>query len=210
MTTIAVIAAGGRSGRVFVKAALDAGYAVRAGVHSKGVFPSHDKLTIVACDATNQQDVGELLEGADVVVSLIGHGRKSPARVQTEAFRVITAVMQQKKLRRLISLTGTGVRFPGDTPSIFDRLANKAIALIDPNRIQDGIDHVELLKSTSLDWTVLRVLKLSDGSHRGMVRLSRSGPAEFLTPRKRVAEAILQLLVDDGYIHQAPVIVGKG
>lgn len=207
--TIAVIAANGRSGTVFVRAALDTGYHVRAGIYGQNNLPAHANLTVMSCDATSEHDVERLLNGADIVVSLIGHGPKSPARVQTNAFRVLTEVMVRTGMQRVISLTGTGVRFPGDTPSIIDRLANLFVATIDPNRVQDGIEHAKLLQATSLDWTIVRVLKLGDGSHAGQATFSLRGPAEFMTPRARVAAAILQIIESGDFVRQAPIITGK-
>ena len=56
---------------------------------------------------------------------------------------------------RLISLTGTGVRFPGDKITLIDRILNLSISIIDPKRIKDGKNHVTLLKNSDLDWYVM-------------------------------------------------------
>lgn len=207
--TIAVVAANGRSGRVFVDVALAAGYQVRAGVRGENTLPSHQNLTVVHCDATDESDVHLLLDGADVVVSLIGHGRKSPPHLQTEAMQIIAKVMQELQIKRLISLTGTGVRSAGDTPSVIDKIGTKIISLIDPNRITDGVEHAHFIESTNLDWTIVRVLKLGNGDSTRKVRFSLHGPAELLTPRSRVAHAVLQLIEEDSYIRQLPIIVGE-
>lgn len=209
MTTVAVIAANGRSGKLFVHAALAAGLKVRAGVHGSHNFAAHDGLHILQCDATNQDDVASLIEGADAVVSLIGHGPSSPPRVQSDAFAVLIAAMEHRGIKRVVSLTGTGVRFPGDKPSIVDRLANSVIALIDPDRVHDGIEHAQLLKASTLDWTIVRVLKLGNGSHKGKVTFSLSGPAELITPRERAAAGIVQILTEGSHVRQAPIITGK-
>lgn len=206
--TIAVIGANGRTGYVFTEAALAAGYTVRAGYYGSNNLPSHQNLTAIECNATNEADVRRLLDGADVVVSLIGHIKASPAAVQTDSIKTIVRVMETLHIRRIISLTGTGVRFPGDTPSVLDMVLNMAIKVIDPKRITDGINHAAFLQSTTLDWTILRVLKLTNGRHAGAVALSPSGPAELLTPRRRVAQAVLQVIADDSYKQTAPIIQG--
>lgn len=208
MKTIAVIAADGRSGREFVRLALDAGHKVRAGVYNDSTFPDHNRLTVLPCDATKADEVRALIQGSDTVVSMIGHGKHSPARVQTDAINVICEAMQQEGVSRIVSLTGTGVRFPGDTPSVFDRLANRAISIIDPKRVQDGIEHAKYLKQTSLNWTILRILKLGNGTHSGKVVMSLTGPAELLTPRTRAAAAALQVIKDETYLRQSPIITG--
>ncbi len=202
---IAVIAANGRSGRAFVEHALAAGHSIRAGVHLGGTFTAQTGLTIVECDATNLAEVEKLIEGQDAVVSFIGHVKGSPAHVQTDAMRVISTAMQQQGLTRLVSLTGTGVRFPGDAISIVDRILNASIGIIDPKRIEDGKDHVALLQQTSLDWTVIRVLKLQN-IHPGPFSLKVNGPTKWVVGREEVARAVLQVLQDGSFVKEAPII----
>ena len=205
---IAVLGANGKSGREFVKKALVEGYEVRAGVHGRYTFEKHERLHVFSCDATKKDEVELLLNNCDVVVSLLGHGKNSPPRVQTHAMQIVGAGMKRKSIKRIISLTGTGVRLPGDTPSYIDKLLNFIVAHIDPDRVNDGIEHVAELQSSDLDWTVIRVLKLTNGKHAGRVKLSKTGPSEIFTPRKRVAEAILQVIRSGDYICEAPVISG--
>ena len=202
---IAVIAASGQSGKAFVEQALNAGHSVRAGVRRTNTLTSHPRLQIVTCDATNQTDVEALIKDQDAVVSCIGHVKNSPAQVQTEAMRTIVAVMQRQGMSRLVSLTGTGVRFPGDNINIMDRLLNSGILLVDPARIQDGKDHVALLQQTELAWTVIRVLKLQNTKLRPF-HLTLHGPAKVIVSRQEVALAMLQVLEDETFIQQAPIV----
>jgi len=201
---IAVLGANGRSGREFVLAALAAGYTVRAGVHGGSIEPKKG-LNVIDCDATNQADLPRLLNGADFVVSLIGHVPGSPKEVQTNAIKTIIQAMRTKNLTRIVSLTGTGVRFPGDRPSLIDRLANFSIKIIDPNRVKDGISHAKVLQSSQLNWTIVRVLKLTNGP-ASELRLTSGGPAKQLTSRAEVAQAILRILEDPEFYQKAPVI----
>ena len=203
-STIAVLGANGRSGRVFVTAALSAGYSVRAGVHH-GELPPAENLVCIPCDATNPQQVADLLSGAGYVVSLLGHVPKSPKLVQTTAMQTVIAEMQKQGLKRLISLTGTGVRVAGDRPSLIDYLANFAIKLIDPHRINDGIQHVKVIEGSGLDWTIIRVLKLANGNKQAY-HLTPSGPAKLLTSRTEVASAILTVINDPSSYRTYPVI----
>lgn len=205
---VAVLGANGKSGRAFVALALAAGVTVRAGYRSSYSPPAHEALTVLRCDAANKDDVRRLLQGANAVVSLLGHGKNTPEHMQINAMKVLAEVMQELKITRIVSLTGTGVRFAGDTPSLIDRILNFSIAKIDPKRINDGIDHVKFLQSTKLDWTILRVLKLTNGAHAGRVQLSKSGPVELFTPRQRVASAILQTLDEASFIREAPIVQG--
>lgn len=202
---IAVIAANGRSGRVFVEQALAKGHSVRAGVHTANPFEAHQNLEVVMCDATKQRDVDALVGGQDAVVSFIGHIKGSPARVQTEAMRTLVRAMQKAGVSRVVSLTGTGVRFPGDRVPLIDRFLNLGIGIVDPNRVQDGIEHVRVLRESDLRWTVLRVLKLQNTKPTAFV-LNRRGVTKLFVSREEVARAALEVLEHDSFIQEAPIL----
>lgn len=202
---IAVIAANGRTGRVFTKAALTAGHTVRAGIHTMNPFADQPGLTVVRCDATNPNDLRNLLDGQDAVVSFIGHSRKSAPDVQTQTTRHVIAIMQELGLKRIVSLTGTGVRFPGDRITFIDTILNSGITLIDPARVHDGRTHAVLLRSSDLEWTILRVLKLQNTKPRPF-RLREQGPTKPYVSRQEVADACLQVLEQHSFVHQAPII----
>jgi putative NADH-flavin reductase len=202
---IAVIAANGRSGQAFVAAALAAGHQVRAGVYGHNPFESNPLLKVIKCDATNSRDVSSLIKGQDAVVSLIGHAHGITADVQSVAMRKIVDAMHRAHVDRIVSLTGTGVRYPGDQISLTDRILNFGLGLIDAHRIQDGNEHAEILGKSGLDWTIIRVLKLTDADPVDF-QLVKHGPAKSLVSRQEVAQAILQVLTDRSFVQQAPII----
>lgn len=201
---IAVIAANGRSGRVFVAAALAAGHSVTAGVHN-GSLPDEPGLRQIPCDANNRDDLARLVAGQDAVVSLIGHVKGSPPRLQTEAMKLLLPVMQAAGVQRLISLTGTGVRMPGDRITLIDRLLNAAVLLIDRQRIIDGREHVAVLQQSDIAWTVLRVLKLQTDMQHNFI-LTAHGPTLPYVSRHDVAQAIVDVLEAESFQQQAPML----
>ena len=202
---IAVIAAQGKSGQAFVHAALNAGHTVRAGVLGKAPFDPHERLEPVQCDAMEAKDVANLIKGCEAVVCLIGHVKGSPHQLQAETMQVIDTCMREAGIKRLVSLTGTGVRIEGDHPSKSDKILNTVLGKIDPDRIADGVAHVQVLRQSSLNWTVVRVLKLTRGKPRKF-HLTMHGPAKLLTSRREVAQAILQVLASDDFIHELPIV----
>lgn len=205
---IAVIGANGRSGNAFVQTALEAGHTIRAGVRGNHHFDTHPQLEIMTCDATNSDDLHRLLSGQDVVVSLIGHVKNSPADVQTDAMTKLIATMNDYHMTRVVSLTGTGVRFPGDRITLLDKILNVGVKLVDPKRINDGIHFVEELKKSDLDWTLIRVLKLQNTASKPYV-LDDHGPTRLFVNRHEVAEAILTVLTDGSFVRRAPIISRK-
>lgn len=204
---IAVIAASGRTGRVAVQVMLAAGHQVRAGIYpnTKTKMESIPNLTLIDCDATKEAEVTRLIQGQDAVVSFIGHVPGSHPDVQTNATQTIISVMKKLGQKRFISLTGTGVRFPNDTITPIDRVINTAVTILDPHRINDGINHAELIKKSGLDWTILRVLILTNGKPRKFF-LVANGPAKTFISRTDVAKAAIQVLEQSAFIKMAPII----
>lgn len=202
---IAVIAANGRTGQAFVEVALAAGHSVRAGIRGQSHLPHHPNLTTIPCDATDPAQVTQLLSGQDAVASFIGHVQGSPSDVQAQAMATILQCMETARIQRIVSLTGTGVRFPGDHVTLLDRILNLAISVIDPARVHDGRNHVSLLQQSATDWTVIRVLKLQNVPARPF-SLTEHGPTKPFVGRMEVAHAALQVLVQHSYIRQAPII----
>jgi putative NADH-flavin reductase len=202
---IAVVAANGRSGQAFVETALDAGHTIRAGARNKSHLKPRPNLTVVECDATNETQLKNLMSGQDAVASFIGHVKGSDPNVQTISIQKIVSVMKEVGIKRLVSLTGTGVRFPGDKISLIDRLLNLSIGIVDPARVKDGKNHVEVLKDSGLDWTVIRVLKLQNVVSNKF-ELREHGPTKWYVSRLDVAQAVLRVLEQHSFIQQAPII----
>lgn len=202
---LAVIAANGRSGKIFVEYALAAGHSVRAGVHGTDNLAAHKDLEVVQCDATNPDNLNSLLKGQEAVVSFIGHVKGSPAYVQTDAMRTLVPIMKEHGIRRLVSLTGTGVRLPGDNITLVDRILNASIQIIDPARVKDGREHMQVIKESDLDWTVIRVLKLQNTTPTPFT-LREHGPTKWYVSRQEVARGVLQVLQEQSFIQQAPII----
>lgn len=205
---IAVVAANSRSGKAFVELALQQGHSVRAGVYHTNTLAPHKNLSVLTCDATSQDDLENLLDGQDAVVSFIGHVKNSPATVQTDAIKAIVRAMKKLGMRRIISLTGTGVRLPGDRITFLDRILNASISLIDPNRVNDGKLHAKVLQESNLDWTIIRVLKLQNTKPKTF-SLKSHGPTKLYVSRQDVARAALQVIEEQSFVKQAPIIGKK-
>lgn len=202
---IAVIAANGRSGQAFVHEALAAGHIVHAGIRGQNPFKAHERLKVFQCDATEISQVTKLIERCDAVVSLLGHVKGSDAFVQTAAIRTIARAMEVAGLKRIVSLTGTGVWVEGDRFKKTLDVLNMVSRWFGVKRFDDGIAHVKVLQGSDLDWTVLRVTLLTDGEP-GHFGFKKHGLAKIPTPRREVALAILRILHDGSFIRGYPVI----
>ncbi len=202
---IAVIAANGRLGKVFVQAALQAGHSVRAGIRGENTLTPHPQLEVITCDATRLDDLRALFRNQEVVVSAIGHVKNSVPNVQTLATEALVSVMDELNVTRFVDVTGTGVRSPDDTITLVDRMLNFAVQIIDSDRVKDGRDHQEVLRKSDLNWTTIRILKLQNISEHPYT-LTPHGPTKWYVGRSEVAKAMLQVIEENSFIKQSPII----
>lgn len=205
---LVIFGADGRTGVPLVKYAKQAGFDVVCFVYSDSsnkYFP--EGVEIKKGNIMNYDDVHSALAGVDAVISVIGHIKGSDPLMQTKGVTNVVKAMQSLGIKRILSLTGTGARSDGDTPSLIDQVLNFFVKLVDPQRINDGVEHVKVLKGSNLDWTVLRVLKLGSSEKEILkYKLTLGGPAELLTSRKKVAKILADLVNDINYVGKLPVV----
>jgi putative NADH-flavin reductase len=205
---ISIFGADGRTGIEVVRYAQDKGHNVTAFVYNKNsetLFP--EGIKIIQGNVLQYEEVRGAINGSDAIISVVGHIKGSDPLMQTKGMKNIVNAMQECGVKRVLSLTGTGVRIDGDKPSFLDRILNMAVGFVDPNRLRDGIEHAKILQNSNLDWTIVRVLKLSKSDKPFKdYELTNGGPAEPLTSRKKVARALVDLVGDRKFIHKMPVI----
>lgn len=190
---ILIIGAYGRTGRILVNR----------------LQQSHQVVAFEG-DAADVNNLENQLNDCRVVVSVVGHVKGSNPNVQTIICQNLVNAMPKHNIDRLVSLTGTGVRYPGDKISLVDRILNFAVFRLDPNRVIDGRNHAKVLEGQKLvKTTVLRVLKLTNMPPSRNWRLSPHGPAKLFVSRHDVAEAIDKIITEDIYVNQAPIIAKR-
>ena len=201
---VVVFGAGGRTGRLVVDQLLDRGYNVRAFMHRTHL--ARDGVEVMIGDINDAAAVDKAIDDMDAVISVVSHGRRSPANMQTMGMGMVNKAMIRNKIARLISLTGNGVTQPGDKIRLIDRLLTVALSFVAHSRLVDGRMHAEYLAQTDLDYTVVRVAKLTNGPATKAWRLTPHGPAMTFISRADTASAIVQLLEDGSYIREMPII----
>ena len=207
---ITIFGADGRTGVEVVKYAKQQGFDVTAFVYndaSNKYFPAG--VSIKKGDVMNYEAVFEALKDSQAVISVVGHIPGSDSLMQTKGITNIVKAMEVLGISRVLSLTGTGARVIGDTPSLLDKVLNYFVGVIDPLRINDGVKHLKVLQNSHSNWTVVRVLKLGDSDKEvANYVLTDGGPAELQTSRKKVAKILIDLLSNDTYIKKSPVVSG--
>ena len=213
MATVAIFGATGRTGLLLVQKVLDAGHTVRALVRTpQKMSIRHPKLMLIQGSSLDATKVNEAINGSDGVISALGQGKDSPADLQTRSTQLIIDAMKQHGLRRLVSLTGGGVRDAAhDKPGFMDNMIvfiMKNVAGSGArNALFDGISHADLIRQTDLDWTIVRGPMLTDDPAKGNYRVGYVGtvPGIKLT-RADLADFMLTEFEQGKHIQKMPFV----
>lgn len=205
---LSIFGASGKTGRSLVEQALAAGHEVVAFVRTPSKLPlQHEQLTLLQGDATDGVAVARAVEGSDAVLSALGHTKGSPKDLQTVATRHIVAAMKAHGVKRLVSLTGAGVSDPKDAPKLADRVVKFLLQTISGAVLKDAEAHAEVIRSSGLEWTIVRGPRLTDGPRTSSYRIGFVGKNSGLqASRANVADFMLKAATDTLYLHQAPMV----
>ncbi len=208
MKTIALFGGSGQTGQAFLDKALEAGYRLRALARTPEKIPQKsERLTVLQGDVLEEQDVRHTISGTDVAVSLFGHVKGSPKWLQSDGTYNIIQAMRAENIRKIISLSGGGLPFERDEPKLADKLIRGIMKIAVPKVLNDAVRHAEILRSSELDWVIVRGPRLTNEAERGDYRVGWVGVnASTSIGRKDLADFILQQVEKNDYIHQMPFV----
>ena len=203
---LAVFGATGRTGIPLCQQALERGHDVVAHTRSPEKLPFADEVTVVEGDAYTADGVVEAVADADAVVSALGQSDNSPDDLLTVAGDHILETMGAKDVDRFVTLVGAGVREDGESVSLGGRVMGTLLKLLARSVLEDAADHVEHVTATDLEWTVVRVPRLTEGDPAGDYRAGDIELGFEAIDRADVARFIIDCLEEDRYVREMPKI----
>jgi putative NADH-flavin reductase len=210
MARVLVIGASKGIGLETVRRALETGHQVRALARSAtSISLAHPQLEKVRGDALVRQDVEAALQGVDVVILTLGVSFAelfSPVHLFSDATRVLVAAMAAQDVKRLICVTGFGAGDSRDSISVLQRLPFQVVfgrAYADKSRQE------QLIKETSLDWTIVRPGVLTGGvrTERYQVLDQPSQWRNGIIARADVADFCVKQIGNPASVRKAYVLV---
>jgi putative NADH-flavin reductase len=209
---ILIFGASGRTGREALSQGLAAGHRVTAFVREPAKLTAFaEGLTVVTGELADRDAVARAVRGQDAVISTLGVSkalRPDPAVVNGIA-QIIDA-MQRSAVLRLVYLSFVGVR---DSRRYAGGITRHLAARVLRNEIADHERKEELIRQSSLEWTIVRAPKLTTGPPTGAYRSGEQIAAETPLPtlaRADVAQFMLGQLTDHAFLHKAPSLFASG
>ena len=206
---ILILGAAGGTGRELVRQALAAGHRVTAFARR----PSRLGMTDAALlpfegDLGDSDAVRRALGGQDAVISALGN--PSPFRRNPGLVAAVASLVREMEAHgpaRLVFLSSVLVP---ESRHQAGRLAATLVPILLSREIADHVEKEASIVDSSLDWTLVRPTKLSNGSLTGSYL---SGPdvsairALAMLPRADLAECMLGLLEDERASRNKIVVV---
>ncbi len=205
---IAIFGASGATGRHVVDQALEAGHEVKVLVRNPAAFSvRHPRLEVVVGDVRRAGRVDDVVRGQDAVISALGtNRRRGPVSVTSDGARVILKAMEKHGVRRLVVMSAHGAAESRDRS-----LYVLAVWATQGHKMRDKERMEELIRASSVDWTIVRPPALTKGPRTGAYRTGTDLPVRITSniSRADMAEFMLGEAAEGAYIREAPIIVSE-
>jgi putative NADH-flavin reductase len=213
MAKVLVIGASRGIGLETVRAGLRAGHTVRAFARSAASIPIQDaELDKFAGDALKTDTIRSALQDVDVVTQTLGVSFSPKLIFEgttlfSESTRILVDAMKAAGVKRLISVTGLGA---GNSRGHGGLFYDAVIFPLFLKRVYDDKDVQEwIIRSSGLDWTIVRPGLLTNGSATGRYRiLTTSKDWQFgVISRADVADFLVKQVDDRALIGATPLLI---
>lgn len=199
---------------------LAAGEAIKRGHKVVGIARDKSKVKVAGVEIVegtpyDYETVRKAIDGCDGVISMLNifpasqalFGKiKSPLDSMSVSIRNCVKLMNEKGIRRIVVMTANGV---GDS---FDELPGFFKFMLKVTNIKYAYaDHAvqeKVLEDSSLDWTIVRPVGLTDKNDNLTIltNLSEGVKIKSMVSRNAVAHFILDCLENGQYIKQKPAV----
>jgi putative NADH-flavin reductase len=199
---LAVLGSTGGVGRLVVRQAVERGHHVVAVLRERAAEPAEwagADVRAVRADVLDPQALSAALKGTDAVLSAIGsRGGRAPTTVCADAAGALIPAMAAAGVARLVVVSTSGLPAPGDDP-IMRWLAKPVLRRVLKHPWADMARMEELVRSSPLDWTIVRPTRLIDGPRTGRARVATGSnpPNGWTVSRSDVAAQLLACLDDE-------------
>ena len=204
---ILILGSTGDTGQELVKQALSQRHEVTALVRNVSKLRIHnDKLSIVTGDVMDRNILMKAVEGKEAVLSALGTGKSLKSRnLISNAVSLLIPIMTEQNVRRLIFLSAFGV---GDTLKQASLIQRIAFGLFLKNIYADKVKGDEQIKMSSLDWTLVYPVLLTNKPYSGKYRAGEKFQMKGMPKISRadVAHFMLRQLTDDAYLKKCPIL----
>ncbi|MDV2884753.1 SDR family oxidoreductase [Alkalihalophilus pseudofirmus] len=168
---ILILGATGRVGSHILTHALQDGHHVTVLVRTpEKVQINSENLTIVQGNVLNKNDIVRAMDGIDVVISALN---TDGTTTLSESMPLIIKAMENEGIQRIITIGTAGILQSRITPNIL-RYQSSESKRKSTRAAEEHHKVYDILKQSSLDWTIVCPTYLPDGEREGKYRIERN------------------------------------
>jgi putative NADH-flavin reductase len=201
----------GTSGLLTIKKALSDGHnvTVYARNTSKINF-KNENLKVILGELNEIDKIERAIIGSDAVITLLGPMNTSKELPISSGYKIIVNAMEKNGVRRMVAAVSSSYRDPRDRFQFSFDLGIWIIKMIARDSILREMEEMgRVIAESSLDWTMIRLPKLSNQAAKGKLNIGYTGDGKvknFFLSRADLADVLVRQLNDNTYLHQAPVV----
>ncbi|GAB6091682.1 NAD(P)-dependent oxidoreductase [Spirochaeta dissipatitropha] len=203
---IAIFGATGKTGQTLVKQAIDHGHEVTVMVRDPARLPKlSTQIHVLTGDFNSDYVIKTCVEGQDAVICALGtKDLYKNTGLRTIGTRAIINAMKVKGAKRLIVISAMGV---GESWKNLTLLNKALFALLMPATRKDHEAQEFEVKSSSLDWTIIRASGLVNSPDISSYQtgIDIRGKTSQIS-RANVADFILKVVESNIHIYEAVTI----
>lgn len=207
---ITVFGASGAIGSLFVHQALRKGYKVKAYVRNPSkVTISHPDIVVHKGELNEKEKIKEAIKGSSVVVSLLGPPvkRNYESTPIIDAHANIISAMKEVGVKRVLTLATPSVKFEKDKKSLITIMPGVLARLFLPKPYKEIVTVGEMMKTSGLDWTVVRIIAPNNKPVTGKIKVSfGADKLKMGISRADIATFFLAEIETGAYIKSMPII----
>ena len=194
-----VFGATGKTGQHVWQNALGRGYDVTAFTRSPHKLERSAGLRIAQGDVTDAASVAAAVAGHDAVIVALGSNGLRDRTTLTTGTRTIVDGMTRHAVERLVILSAAGV---GESWRQVPLLARVLFRTLLRNIHADHTAQEALVRTSSMDWTIVRAAILTDDPASGNVTATNTGKMGRIG-RADLSDFLLQEALAEAYSRQA-------
>ncbi|MFT3793172.1 NAD(P)-dependent oxidoreductase [Flavobacterium sp.] len=208
---IAVIGGTGKAGKYLVQELLAQGFPVKLLLRNPDRLPiEHPLIETLVGNANKYDDVKSLLQNCGAIISTLGLGQPhSEKNIFSTATGHILKAMEQLGIKRYIVITGLNVDTPFDHKGTHTQQGTDWMKMHFPETTADKQKEYELLSSSQLDWTLVRLPLIEQTLLRNETNVSLEDcPGEKISATD-LAVFLIEQLQSGTYIRKSPFIANS-
>ncbi|HDX9630734.1 TPA: SDR family oxidoreductase [Bacillus cereus] len=203
---IAILGANGKAGKFLVNEALEKGYQVKILTRNpNNMTITNENLEIIIGDACDFSSICKLVKGCRAVINAVGQPKNESYIFSTVTKHILEA-MKEFEVKRYILISGGSVNVAGDQKGIVNKIGAHLFKVFLPKMMQDKYKELQIIQSSDVDWTIVRLPFVLEGDGIGDIKESLVDMPGIKIQNSDIAPFVIKQISSERYVGKCPFI----